>query len=241
MNQQPSAGVPRRTPNPDARRILLISLCYLAVAAVLISVLVALTALCMRVATSDGVLTDDEAFPEGGMAAPYDCILVLGAGLKDDGTPSDMLADRVTTACELYERLGGIPIIMSGDHSGDYDEVTAMKALAVSLGVDSSDIFLDHKGYSTYESVYRAKETFGAGRLLIVTQEYHLYRAIFIARNLGMEADGVSADTRPYRGEVSRRVREGLARYKDMFLALRGEPRGDVDARIDLAGDGDNT
>lgn len=224
---------------PSARRILWIAACYLIAASLLFTVLVTSTALCMQASTADGVLTEQD-LTEGGDRM-YDCILVLGAGLKADGTPSDMLADRVTTAVHLYGPAGRVPLLMSGDHTGDYNEVRAMKSLAVSLGVDSEDVFLDHQGYSTYESLYRAREVFGARRVLIVTQEYHLYRALFIARTLGMEADGVAADRRPYRGEAVRQTREFLARYKDMFLSLRGEPIGDVSGSVSLWGNGDDT
>ncbi len=232
-------NAPRCFTNAKARHILWVAACCLTAMAALMILLVTLTALCMQAATADGVLAED-ALPAD-LATEYDCILVLGAGLQANGTPSHMLADRVTVACRLYDSVRPLPIIMSGDHTGDYDEVTAMKQMAVSLGVNSTDIFLDHEGYSTYESIYRAKTMFGAGRVLIITQEYHLYRALFIARHLGMEADGVAADLRPYRRETSRHLREYLARYKDMFLTLRGEAVGDVDAFVDLSGNGDNT
>ena len=172
--------------------------------------------------------------------APYDCILVLGAGVRDDGTPSDMLRDRVTVAVRLYE-LTGAPLLMSGDHTGDYNEVGVMKALAVEMGVPSEDVFLDHEGYSTYESLYRAKGVFLAKRMLIVTQEYHLYRALYIARELGVEAEGVSADLRPYRKQTQYSLREHLARFKDFFTAAKGDYEGHLDPPVDLSGDGNDT
>jgi vancomycin permeability regulator SanA len=130
---------------------------------------------------------------------------------------------------------------MSGDHTGDYNEVGVMKALAVELGVPSEDVFLDHEGYSTYESLYRAKQVFGAKRILIITQEYHLYRALYIARELGLEAEGISADLRPYRKQASYDIREHLARFKDFFTAAKGDYDGHLDPPVDLDGNGDDT
>ena len=172
--------------------------------------------------------------------ADYDCILVLGAGVRADGTPSDMLRDRVTVAVELYHATGA-PLLMSGDHTGDYNEVGVMKALAVEMGVPAEDIFLDHEGYSTYESIYRAKGVFGAETILIVTQEYHLHRALYIAGELDMEAEGVSADLRPYTKQKQYSLREHLARFKDLFTAAKGDYKGHLDPPVDLDGDGNLT
>ena len=199
-------------------------------------------ALALTVSTSVVKLTAPAVVTEDVLSdsEPYDCILVLGAGVRDDGTPSDMLRDRVTVAVRLYE-LTGAPLLMSGDHTGDYNEVGVMKALAVELGVPSEDVFLDHEGYSTYESLYRAKGVFLAKRILSVTQEYHLYRALYISRELGMEAEGVSADLRPYRKQAQYSLREHLARFKDFFTAAKGEYDGHLDPPVDLEGDGNDT
>ena len=170
----------------------------------------------------------------------YDCILVLGAGVRADGTPSPMLYDRVTVAVQLYEATGA-PLLMSGDHTGDYNEVAVMKALAVEMGVPSEDVFLDHEGYSTYESLYRARYMFSARRVIIVTQEYHLHRALYIARELDMTATGVSANLRPYHLQKKYNTREHLARFKDFFAAAKGEYNGNVEAPVDLNGDGNLT
>ena len=188
-------------------------------------------------------ITTAESLQTALMSGEYDCILVLGAGLKGDNiTPSDMLYDRVSVAAELY-RLGEgkTPLLMSGDHTGDYNEVAVMKSLAVELGASSEDVFLDHAGYSTFESIYRAKEKFGAKKIVIITQEYHLHRALHIARELGMEAVGVSADLRPYRGQTRYNAREHLARFKDFFTAAKGEYDGHLDPPVDLGGDGNET
>ena len=187
--------------------------------------------------TAEGIVATESLSPD----ADYDCILVLGAGVRDDGTPSDMLYDRVSVSTEVYTALGDTPILMSGDHTGDYNEVGVMKSLATELGVPSEDIFLDHEGFSTYESLYRAKAVFGAKKIIIITQEYHLHRALYIARELGMEAVGVSADLRPYRLQGRYNAREHLARFKDFFTAAKGDYDGHLDPPVDLNGDGNGT
>ena len=117
-----------------------------------------------------------------------DCILVLGAGVREDGTPSLMLRDRLLTAIELYENGGAPKLLMSGDHGRvDYNEVECMKNFAVEHGVPEDDIFLDHAGFCTYDSVVRAKEVFGAEKIIVVTQKYHIYRAIYIVKCLYIE------------------------------------------------------
>lgn len=150
-----------------------------------------------------------------------DCILVLGAGVREDNTPSHMLEDRLLESISLYEKQAAPKILMSGDHGREeYDEVTVMKKFAISKGVPSEDIFMDHAGFSTYESLYRAKEIFGCKRIVIVTQKYHLYRALYIAESLGIEAYGVPSDPRTYFGQSYRELREILARDKDFFSCL---------------------
>ena len=182
-------------------------------------------------------------FPEDAkMLEDVDCILVLGCLVKDDGVPSDMLADRLKRGIELYEQGAAPKILMSGDHGrADYDEVNAMKRVAVDAGVPSSDVFLDHAGFSTYESVYRAKAVFGADKIIIVTQEYHLYRALFIAERLGVEAYGVNADLRAYRGQTSRDVREILARCKDFGNTIFKPEPTYLGEMIPIGGNGDLT
>ena len=171
-----------------------------------------------------------------------DCILVLGCLVHSDGEPSDMLADRLTQGVALYD-LGASPkLLMSGDHHRHgYNEVQVMKNFAINAGIDSADIFMDHAGLSTYDSLWRAKEIFGADKILIVTQEYHLYRALHIAKQLGMEAYGVASDYRSYRGQFVRDVREILARNKDFVLALFCPEASIGGEKISLAGSGDVT
>jgi vancomycin permeability regulator SanA len=150
-----------------------------------------------------------------------DYILTLGCGLRPDGSPSDMLADRVTVATDVYVLSEDATLLMSGDNSGDhYNEVGAMREFAIKLGADGEDILSDDEGFSTYESVFRAKNEFGAESLVIVTQGYHLYRALYIAKRMGIDAYGVSADLREYRGQTLRDLREVAARVKDFLYTL---------------------
>ena len=149
-----------------------------------------------------------------------DCIIVLGAGVWGD-RPSPMLEDRLKKGIELYKAGISQKIIMSGDHGQvEYDEVNIMKEYAINKGVLSSDIFMDHAGFSTYESIYRAKEIFKAKKVIIVTQEYHLSRALYIANKLGLEAYGVNSDPRKYSGQMYRDLREVLARNKDFVKCI---------------------
>lgn len=171
-----------------------------------------------------------------------DCILVLGCQVKSDGTPSLMLKDRLDRGVELYQ-LGAAPkLLMSGDHGQpDYDEVGTMKQYAMDAGVPSSDVFMDHAGFSTYESMYRAKEVFQAHKVIIVTQEYHLYRAIYIAQALGLDAYGVAADGQNYAGQWSRDIREVLARVKDFFTSIWKPQPTYLGEAVPVSGNGDIT
>lgn len=171
-----------------------------------------------------------------------DCILVLGCLVKNSGEPSHMLEDRLKRAVELYHAGVAPKLLMSGDHGQtDYNEVEAMKQYAMEHGVPSEDIFMDHAGFSTYESCYRAKEIFVADKIVIVTQEYHLYRALYIAQKLGLEAYGVNSDYRAYYNQTMRDAREVLARVKDFFYVwFRPEPTY-LGEEIPITGDGNVT
>ena len=150
-----------------------------------------------------------------------DCILILGCGVRETGEPSLMLRDRLDMGLTLYE-LGAAPkLLMSGDHGREtYDEVNTMKDYAMERGVPSEDVFMDHAGFSTYESMYRAKEVFQVKTVIIVSQKYHLYRAVYDARALGLDAYGVAAEDIAYLGQAGREVREILARTKDVFYCI---------------------
>lgn len=162
----------------------------------------------------------------------YDCILVLGCGVYSDGTPSPMLEDRLRKAIDLYKSGVARKIIMSGDHGQkEYDEVNTMRKYALSKGVPGDDIFMDHAGFSTYESMYRARDIFKVKSMIAVSQEYHLYRAVYIAKKFGINTIGVGADYRRYLGQTMRDIRETAARCKDFFKCIfkpyptfRGEP-----------------
>ena len=170
-----------------------------------------------------------------------DCIIILGAGIWGD-KPSPMLEDRLLEGIKLYQNNVSDKIIMSGDHGRkEYDEVNIMKNYAIEKGIPSENIFMDHAGFSTYESIYRARDIFKAKKIVIVTQKYHLYRALYIANQLGIEAYGVGADPRQYVGATYRELREILARDKDFVKCIfKPEPTylGDT---IPVSGNGDIT
>ena len=148
----------------------------------------------------------------------YDCILVLGAGVRADGTPSHMLEDRLRGAVALYEAGVSDVLLLSGDNSGeDYDEVSAMVKYCLEHGVPESAIVRDDIGFSTSESVYNTVRTLGYRDILVVTQEYHLYRAMYMVKRMGADADGFATDYRAYSMQIKRDVREYVARCKDFL------------------------
>lgn len=167
-------------------------------------------------------LAQEEAQAQG----DFDCILVLGAGVYANGSPTWMLRDRLNTGIALYKGGAAPKLLMTGDHGRThYDEVNAMKDHAINAGIAAEDVFMDHAGFSTYESMYRARDIFQAKRVLIVTQRYHLYRAVYIARALGLDAYGTETPPQIYGGEFMRDVREVAARVKDVFTTwLKPEP-----------------
>ena len=171
-----------------------------------------------------------------------DCIMVLGCGVRPDGSPSGMLNDRLVQGISLYKEDVSDRLLMSGDHGKvNYDEVNLMKQFAIDRGVPSENIFMDHAGFSTYDSVYRAKEIFCAEKVIIVSQKYHLPRALYVAEKLGLDAYGVAAADVSYRGQSYREAREMLARAKDFCnAALKRKPRLLGDA-IPVSGNGDST
>ncbi len=187
----------------------------------------------------NNIISPDDANSLSGI----DCIIVLGCQVKPDKTPSDMLKDRLTRGVELYKNGASPKILMSGDHGGlYYNEVGTMKQFAIDNGIPSSDVFMDHAGFSTYETMYRAKEIFKAKKVIIVTQKYHLYRAIYIAEKLGLEAYGVDSDYHTYWGQSKREIREILARSKDFVTVItKPEPTHLGDSIPIQNGNGDVT
>lgn len=185
--------------------------------------------------------TKNQIVSESSSFEDIDCILVLGAGVKN-GQPSPMLSDRLNESVFLYKVNASNRILMSGDHGTKfYDEVNAMKKFAISKGIPTSHIFMDHAGFSTYESIYRAKEIFKAKKIIIVTQEYHLYRALYCANQLGIEAVGVSATKRDYGGQILRDFREVVARNKDFVQCIIKPKPTYLGEEIPVSGNGNIT
>ena len=191
----------------------------------------------VRLSTKKQIIKEDQY----SNLSDVDCIIILGAGIWGD-KPSPMLEDRLQEGIKLYQNNVSDKIIMSGDHGKkEYDEVNIMKNYVVERGIPSENIFMDHAGFSTYESIYRAKEIFQAKKIVIVTQKYHLYRALYIANRLGIEAYGVGSDPRQYVGATNREIREILARNKDFIKCIfktRPTYLGDT---IPVSGNGDVT
>ena len=170
-----------------------------------------------------------------------DCILVLGAGIRGD-EPSPMLQDRLDVAIELYNNSGIKKILVSGDHQADdYNEVAVMKNYLVNKGILAEDVFIDHYGVSTYDSIYRLRPIFEVKKVVIVSQEYHLYRSLYIANSLGYEAYGVAADNHQYVGQQLRDIREFLARIKDMIKSIIKPSSEYLGQTYHIGGNGDKT
>ncbi len=179
---------------------------------------------------------------EAAQLEDVDCILVLGCGVWAGGVPSHMLEDRLKRGIALYEAGAAPKLLMSGDHGTvGYNEVGVMKDFAMAAGVPSSDIFMDHAGFSTYESLYRARDVFCAKKIIIVSQDYHLYRGLYIAEALGLEAYGVNADYRAYAGQTMREIREVLARCKDFASTIFLPEPTYLGQQIPISGDGNAT
>ena len=191
----------------------------------------------VKSSVNDKIIKIDEA-----SSLDADCILVLGAGVWNNGKPSSMLEDRILQGIELYENGASNRLLMSGDHGRkEYDEVNVMKQFAIDRNIVSEHIFMDHAGFSTYESLYRARDIFEADKIIIVTQKYHLYRALYIAEKLGIEAYGVASDPRKYANQQSRDLREILARVKDFFYVIVKPEPTYLGETISVSGNGDLT
>lgn len=171
-------------------------------------------------------------------APPRVTIIVLGARVYPKGHLSPMLADRMLTALDLYRQGKAERFLLSGDHGKvDYDEVNTMKDFLLNKGVAAKDIFLDHAGFDTYDSMYRARAIFEVRSAIVVTQGFHLARAVYTARAMGIDAVGVAADRQPYAGVAYNEAREVPARSKTFWrVSLHAKPRvlGDV---IPITGD----
>ena len=208
---------------------------YIMIIIVVIGIIIFTINLYVKISTKNYIIKDYSNLKD------IDCIIILGAGIWGD-KPSPMLEDRLLEGINLYQNGVSDKILMSGDHGRDeYDEVNIMKDYAIEKRIPSEDIFMDHAGFSTYESIYRAKEIFQAKKVVIVTQRYHLYRALYIAKKLGLEAYGVGADPREYRGAFNREVREIIARNKDFIKCILKPKPTYLGEIIPISGNGDIT
>ncbi len=191
----------------------------------------------VMLATRDNILTLKAA-----SKLDMDCVLVLGAGVGKNGSPSAMLSDRLEVGIAAYKAGAAPKLLMTGDHGReDYDEVNAMKTFAIERAVPSSDVFMDHAGFSTYESMYRARDIFQVKKVLIVTQHYHLYRAIYDAERMGLEAYGIPSDLQQYRRQAFFDLREYLARVKDFIWGIFQPQPTYLGEPIPVWGNGDAT
>jgi SanA protein len=183
----------------------------------------------------DGPVTSDPSRVPHAQAA-----LVLGAQVKPDGTPSDMLADRISAAADLY-RAGRVDkLLLSGDHSrANYDEVGTMRRILLADGIPARDIFTDHAGFDTWDSAQRAKRVFGVSDAVVVTQRFHMARALYDARHSGLKVTGFAADRRDYGRVMGKlKVREAAARMKAVADVVTGASPHFLGARIPISGDG---
>lgn len=164
--------------------------------------------------------TKDQIVDINSLKGEFDAIIVLGCKVNGPD-PSLMLASRLEKGKEVYNKLG-TKLLLTGDHGKNYyDEVNVMRDYLLDYNIDSKDIFLDHAGFNTYDSIYRAKYIFEAKRVVIVTQKYHMYRALYLANSLDLEAVGVIADDIPQKGiMLKNEIREILSRDKNYFLGL---------------------
>jgi SanA protein len=172
-------------------------------------------------------------------APSADAIVVLGAGLFPSGAPSHVLHDRLDTALQLY-RAGRAPrILVTGDHGrATYDEPRAMREWLEARGVPAHAIFMDHAGFDTYSSMARARRVFLVRRPIVVTQGFHLPRALYLAQAAGMQAAGVPSDARVYSGIAMMHAREVLSRPKAWLDVLVGREPRFLGPAIPIDGDG---
>jgi vancomycin permeability regulator SanA len=204
-------------------RIVRVVLIVIAVAVFLCALTVAATNAVVISSVKDSILTEEEAAALGAGGNKPECIVVLGAAVYN-GKPSLMLRDRLDTSLELYRDGVADVLLFSGDNGRqEYNEVEAMRRYAAlngeAFGVTEDCIYLDYAGFSTYESMYRLQAVFEVKNAVVVTQQYHLYRALYTAKRLGIEVHGVAAPPRN-EGQFKRDVREVLARTKDFFYVL---------------------
>jgi SanA protein len=212
------------------RRRLRLALLVLAIPVAVVAAANAYVLLDARGGTRDSIA----ALPQAQTA------LVLGAQVRPDGTPSAMLEDRIATAEALY-RAGKVEkLLLSGDHGrASYDEVGTMRRALLERGIPADDIFTDHAGFDTWDSAQRARRVFGVESAIVVTQRFHMARALFAAHRAGLDASGYAADRRDYGGVLARlRLREALARVKVVADAVAGSDPRFLGPQLPIEGDG---
>ena len=182
--------------------------------------------------SKDLIYTNIDDIPEAKTA------IILGAKVYDSGRMSDMLHDRVVTGVELYQNGKVEKLLISGDHGQkEYDEVNTIKEYLLSAGIPKEDIFLDHAGFDTYDSMYRAKEIFQIDSAIIVTQEFHLPRSVYIGKKLGLDVYGMVADKQPYLYMGRNNIRESIAKVKAFFNVLFNSKPTYLGEQIPITGD----
>lgn len=179
------------------------------------------------------ILSNAESSPK------VQAVLVLGAKVYSDGRMSPMLEDRAATALQFYRKGMAEKFLVSGDHgTKGYDEANAVKSYLVENGVDGDDIFLDYAGFDTYDSLYRAREIFKVQSAVIATQNFHLPRAVYIGRALGIQVWGISADRQSYMNVEYNQTRELLSKIKAFLdVNLHSKPKF-LGEPIPITGDG---
>lgn len=168
-----------------------------------------------------------------------DVVIVLGASVLPSGKPSDVLADRLLTAIDVYRAQKVTKILVSGDHGTQgYDEVNAMRVYLLDAGIPADDIFMDHAGFDTYDTMYRAHAVFGVQSAIVSTQTFHLPRSLYIGSKMGMDVHGVAAERQEYvKGDLFA-MRERLANVKAYLDVLRNVSPTYAGEIIDISGDG---
>ena len=171
----------------------------------------------------------------------YDAILVLGCKVNGN-SPSLMLTKRLEKAYEVYKKTN-TKLLLTGDHGkNNYDEVNVMRDYLLDYGIQEEDIFLDHAGFSTYDSIYRAKYIFGVKKIIIITQEYHMYRALYLANKFDIEAVGIVASDIPQKGVMLKnKIREVLSRDKSFIYGIIKPKSKYLGDKIPIIGNGNVT
>ena len=203
----------RRVPRSSGRRGWRCAAFRLLQAAIILLVAGALIILAIDTAVEH--IGSRTIIPANQAAGPVDCLIVPGALVFADQTPSVMLQDRLDVALQLYQNGVSDRILVSGDHGRlDYDEVNVMRQYLLDHGVPAERVFMDHAGFDTYDTLYRARDIFGVRRAIVVTQTFHLKRALYIGSLLGLDLQGVASDVRIYPRDSYYRFREYFARSK---------------------------